>query len=29
MRKDLVRLKLLAYQTFAEIKEGKYQLNFD
>jgi hypothetical protein len=29
MRKDLVRLRLMAYQVFAEVKDMKYQLAFD
>jgi hypothetical protein len=28
-RKDLTRLRLLTYQVFAEVKEMKYQLNFE
>lgn len=29
MRKDLIRLKLMVYQVFTEIKDMKYQLTFD
>jgi hypothetical protein len=29
MRKDLVRLRLMAYQVFAEVRDMKYQLTFD
>lgn len=29
VRKDLIRLRLLVYQIFSEIKEMKYQLTFD
>lgn len=29
MRKDLVRLRLMAYQVFTEVRDMKYQLTFD
>lgn len=29
MRKDLVRLRLMTYQVFTEVKDMKYQLTFD
>lgn len=29
MRKDLIRLRLMTFQVFAEVKDMKYQLTFD